>query len=313
MSGRSAARRCGTMVSNPAPPAAMHSTLVDTATLARHLDDPAWVVLDCRFSLADPDAGARAFAASRIPGARHADLERDLSAAVTPGVTGRHPLPDPDTLAARLAALGVSRHSQIVAYDDTVGALAARLWWLAQRLGHEACAVLDGGFATWLADGLPLETAAPSGAGAAGDLRAGTPRVASVDIDAVAGGGLLLLDAREPARFAGEHEPIDPVAGHIPGARNHPFTANVDAAGRFLSPAALRERFAASLGTDLVAEGDAPPPDPRPLVHYCGSGVTAAHNVLAMRHAGLDPGALYAGSFSEWITRHDAATGAQGS
>ena len=283
----------------------MHTTLVDTATLVRHLDDPDWIVLDCRFSLADPAAGARDFAAARVPGARHVDLERDLSAPVVPGRTGRHPLPGREALATRLAALGVGARHQVVAYDASVGAMAARLWWLLRELGHEAAAVLDGGFAAWRADGRAIETTPPMPARdiVPGDLRPAAPRVRSVALDVVEAGGLRLLDARERARFAGTHEPIDPVAGHLPGARNHPFTDNVDAAGRFLPVEVLRERFTASLGAapgDAAAGGRAA----APLVHYCGSGVTAAHNVLAMTHAGLEAGALYAGSFSEWITRH---------
>ena len=315
------------------PSPAAYTTLVDTETLFRHLDDPRWLVLDCRFSLADPDAGRRRFLESRLPGARYVDLERDLSGPVVPGVTGRHPLPDMTVLTARLAALGVDTASQVVAYDASVGAMAARLWWLMRRLGHERCAVLDGGFPAWQTAGLPLETGVPDEREMPGDLQAGLPLVASVDIERVAAGGLRLLDARERTRFSGEHEPIDPVSGHIPGASNHPFTDNVDADGRFLAPSALRERFAASLGVAATAErgilsgernrtsdsavdtserSEKLPDVPDvPLVHYCGSGVTAAHNVLAMTHAGLDAGALYAGSFSEWITRHEVETDTQ--
>ena len=292
------------------PSSPVRDTLVDTLTLARHLNDPAWAVIDCRFSLADAEAGAREYARSRIPGARHVDLERDLSAPVQRGVTGRHPLPDREALAARLVALGIEREQQIVAYDAAAGPMAARLWWLLRWLGHESVAVLDGGFAAWREAGLRLETTPPPAPVSTGDFRVGHPLVESVDIERVAAGGLRLLDARERARFAGEHEPIDPVAGRIPGALNHPFTDNVDADGRFLPSSVLRERFAASLGVVEDGAADAGTDD-APLVHYCGSGVTAAHNVLAMTHAGLEAGALYAGSYSEWITRHAAERDAE--
>ena len=278
----------------------MGSTLVGADTLARHLDDPSRIVIDCRFSLADPARGERDFARSRIPGARYAHLDRDLSGPIVPGRSGRHPLPRPEALRERLRALGVGRASTVVAYDDGPGTIAARLWWLLRSLGHSAALVLDGGFATWREKGLPLEEG-PPGEIVAGDLEIGDPLVASVDTDTVAAGGLRLLDARERERFRGEREPIDPIAGRIPGARNHPCADNLDAEGRFLPPEILRERFARALGP--TGEGALP------LVHYCGSGVTAAHNVLAMTHAGLEPGALYGGSFSEWITRHDVETG----
>ena len=243
-----------------------YTTLIDVAELAEHLDDPAWTVLDCRFSLNDPEAGARDFASSRLPGARHVDLEHDLSAPVQPGLTGRHPLPDPDGLATRLAELGVGRDDQVVAYDAAAGPMAARLWWLMRWLGHEAVAVLNGGFAAWRTGRAGPSTPHCKPVDApVGDFRRAAALVESVDIERVRAGKLRLLDARERVRFSGAHEPIDPVAGHIPGARNHPFADNLDDDGRFLPVETLRERFASSLGVE-PGESDAP------LVHYLRLG-----------------------------------------
>lgn len=266
--------------------------LVDPAELARHLADPGWVLVDCRFALSDPAWGRRVYAAGHIPGACYAHLDEDLSGPIGP-TTGRHPLPDPEQLAARLGAWGIDGDTRVVAYDDAGGAFAVRLWWLLRWLGHCRGAILDGGLPLWQAQGGALRTEAPRRA-----RRTCVPRVdgtAWVATDALAGGitggGLQVVDARAAERFRGELEPIDPVAGHIPGAINLPFTGNLGADGRFLPPHRLRERF-------LAALGDTPPAR---VAHSCGSGVNACHNLLAMELAGLSGSRLYAGSWSEWI------------
>lgn len=270
-----------------------HRTLVSVETLQAHLEDPAWRVVDCRFSLADPAAGRERYAQGHVPGAVYADLEQDLSAAPGPG-TGRHPLPGSEALAARLAEWGIGARTQVVAYDDAGGAFAARLWWLLRWLGHEAVAVLDGGVDAWVSGGgtLSRERPAPSApASPAFQPQSGVALSAEEVRAGLSEGRILLLDAREAARFRGEVEPIDPVAGHVPGARNLPFAGNLAADGRFLAAEALRARFAPVLGG---AASEA-------VVHMCGSGVTACHNQLAMEHAGLHGSRLYPGSWSEWI------------
>jgi thiosulfate/3-mercaptopyruvate sulfurtransferase len=266
-----------------------HTTLIDVPTLAANLDHPDWAVFDCRFDLAKPEAGRAAYAEGHIPGARFADLEADLSGPVTPA-SGRHPLPDPDQLAARLGAWGVDRMVQVVVYDADIGAYAARLWWLLRWLGHDAVALLDGGLRAWTEAGGALTTALPERA----------PRRFTAEVDSRlevpiaalrAGGQGPLIDARTAERFRGEAEPIDPVAGRIPGAVNLPLAGNLDPRGRFLPAAELRARYAATLGAAA----------PEGAIHYCGSGVSACHNVLAMEHAGLHGSRLYVGSWSEWI------------
>ena len=269
----------------------MLNTLVSTAALAAMLDDPALVICDVRHDLGRPEAwGEDQFRAGHIPGARFVHLDRMLSAPLT-GTNGRHPLPTPEVAAATFAHLGIDSGKQVVAYDQGPGAYAARLWWMLRWLGHDAVAVLDGGFAKWAVEKRPLETVDQPFAPAAFAVRKVTPHVNASGVRAsIARQTLLLVDARGPERYRGEVEPLDPVAGHIPGARNRPFTANLDAAGTFKSPAALRAEWDAVLdgkSADLV-------------VHQCGSGVTACHNLLAMEVAGLHGTRLYPGSWSEW-------------
>ncbi len=269
--------------------------LLSPAQLAERLNQPELIVLDCRFALEDPAYGARVYAEGHIPGARFIDLEHDLSAPVQHGITGRHPLPDPQQLLERLRALGVGQHSEVVLYDDGPGAFAARAWWLLAWLGkREGVFLLDGGLNAWRAANLPLNSATP--AVSPGDLQ-GTPDASLlVSADALlkrlGTPQLTLLDARALPRFRGEMEPIDPVAGHIPGAQCAVFTDNLDGNGRFKSPEQLRERFSALLGQRPVEQ----------LVAYCGSGVTACHNLFALCLAGYPLLPLYAGSWSEWIT-----------
>ena len=269
-----------------------YSTLIDTGTLAGKLNAPAWVVIDCRFSLSDTGAGERAYLEAHIPGARYAHLDRDLSSPITAD-SGRHPLPDVSALAKRLGEWGIDRHSQVVAYDDSGGAMAVRLWWLLRWLGHEGVAVLDGGWQKWCREGREITASMPQVQAKAfiphpdDGKWLSTPQIQA----AMAAGDILLLDARTAERFRGEHEPIDPVAGHVPGAANFPLQQNLAADGSFLTAEELHVLYERRLQGRGAAE----------VVHMCGSGVTAAHNLLAMEHAGLHGSRLYAGSWSEWI------------
>jgi thiosulfate/3-mercaptopyruvate sulfurtransferase len=265
--------------------------LISTAALAPRLADPGWLVADCRFDLADPAAGAAAWRAGHIPGASHVDLERDLSVAVTPR-TGRHPLPSPEAIAATLSRLGVGNRTQVVCYDAGNGAYASRLWWMLRYVGHEAVSVLDGGFAAWAGEGRPVSTD-ESGRPAARFSARSRPGMLcnAAGVAEALARGELLVDVRGAERFRGDVEPLDAVAGHVPGAANLPFTENLGADGRFLSPAALarrwRERVGAEAGRDIIC--------------MCGSGVTACQGLLALETAGITGGRLYAGSWSEWI------------
>ena len=282
------------------------TTLITPRQLAARLEDRDLAVIDCRFDLARPQWGRELYAGSRIPRALYAHLDQDLSGSTSPA-TGRHPLPRIDEIAARLGRWGVDAQVQVIAYDQSSGAYAARLWWLLRWLGHPKVAVLDGGFAAWQEEKLPLETATLADSQAAvqrehpprrfdprpdEDMVIGTPELEGLIASGqIATADLVLVDARSADRFAGRNETIDPVAGHIPGARNHPFTDNVDTAGRFLDRGTLRERFAKTL--------EGVPPDA--AICMCGSGVTACHNLLALEVAGLKGARLYAGSWSEWI------------
>lgn len=269
--------------------------LINPQQLAARLEQPGLMILDCRFSLDDTDHGQRSYAEGHIAGARFADLNRDLSAPMVKGVTGRHPLPMPEQLLERLRQWGVKGDSEVVLYDDGPGAFAARAWWLLAWLGkREGVYLLDGGLKAWHAAGQPLSLDAPGGE--LGDLTGQPDPDMVVDAEQLqarlASTELTLLDARALPRFLGQIEPIDPVAGHIPGAQCAAFTDNLDADGRFLPAAKLRERFDALLQGRPVHE----------LVAYCGSGVTACHNLFALSLAGYPLAALYAGSWSEWIT-----------
>jgi thiosulfate/3-mercaptopyruvate sulfurtransferase len=270
----------------------MHTTLVDVPTLAAHLADPNWLPVDCRFDLANPVSGERAYEAMHIPGAVYAHLDRDLAAAVTPA-TGRHPLPDPQTFAATLGRWGVTSTTQVIAYDADNGMYAARLWWMLRWVGHESVAVLNGGFRAWLDAARPTSTHAP--VRAPSRFTARPNRSMWVDAAEVAGAASStswrVLDARAPERYRGEVEPLDAVAGHVPGALNHPFVSNLAGDGRFASAEELRQRFETS---------QAGVADERTIA-MCGSGVTACHLLLAMEVAGKRGAKLYSGSWSEWI------------
>ena len=267
------------------------TTLINSETLAAHLADPAFATIDCRYSLDDEKWGEREYVARHVPGAVYAHLGHDLAGTRT-GRNGRHPLPDAAVLRRTFGRLGISREVQVVAYDQDTGMYASRLWWLLRWLGHDAVAVLDGGFTRWLAQGRP--TSAGEETRAAREFT-GSPRSEmSVGADEVAkllkNRGWRLVDARAPERYRGDTEPIDKVAGHIPGASNHFFKWNLDEGGAFRSPEELRHRLQAALG-------EVPPEH---VVCYCGSGVTACHNLLALEHAGLRGAKLYPGSWSEW-------------
>lgn len=271
----------------------MFTTLVDTDTLARHLADPRWVVVDCRFTLTDAAAGRRAWTAGHIPGARYAHLDEDLSSPITPH-TGRHPLPDPNALARKFGAWGIDASKQVVVYDDTFGAMASRLWWLLRWLGHESVALLDGGYPKWVREKKPVTPDAPVVHPATFHPRVNNALWVNADFveRARRDEAFLVLDARAEERFRGDIEPLDKVAGHVPGAVNAMYEDNLDVSGEFLSAEELRERYLDLLGGIV----------PDQAIHMCGSGVTACHNVLAMEHAGLPGAKLYAGSWSEWIT-----------
>lgn len=265
----------------------MYDTLIDAQTLHE------WrgggfdgVIVDCRYDLADPGAGYRAYLAAHVPGAIYAHLHDDLSG---PPLTdhGRHPLPSPVRLQELFSTFGIDDGMQVVAYDDSSGAVAARLWWMLRYMGHDAVAVLNGGWRAWTDDGFEIEQGEnrnapqPFRGRVNGDWLVTVAQVTSAP---------LLLDAREASRFRGEYEPLDPVAGHIPGARNYCWKENIDAGGRFRPPAEIRRRMASACGECPMDQ----------VVCYCGSGVTACANILAVVHAGLPFPRLYVGSWSEW-------------
>lgn len=267
-----------------------YGTLVDAATLAAHLDDPAWLVVDVRHQLADTAHGERAYAAGHVPGAVFLHCDRDLSGPLT-GANGRHPLPDPLWLARRLGEIGVGENTQVVVYDDAQGMIAGRLWWLLRWLGHERVALLDGGWQAWLAAGGVVTEVVPTLIPAAF-----LPRPQDMTVDAayvlerLETPHMHLVDARGPDRFRGENETMDPVGGHIPGAVNRCFKDNLQADGRLKPAAQLRGEWLALLAGV----------QPDQVVHQCGSGVSACLNLLAMEIADLPGSRLYPGSWSEW-------------
>ncbi|MDY6947443.1 MAG: sulfurtransferase [Pseudomonadota bacterium] len=270
----------------------MLTTLVSIDTLAAHLDDARWLIVDCRFDLTQPAAGEAAYRAGHIPGALYAHLDRDLASPIT-ATTGRHPLPDPERFAATLRSWGVTADTQVIAYDADNGMYAARLWWLLRWVGHRGVAVLDGGFKAWSSARLPTNTEIP--ARQPSQFQARPNRDMWVDAaqvqERVRQADWRVLDARAPERFAGSVEPLDTVAGHVPGARNHPFATNLTSDGRFGAPEELRRRY---------EQSQAGVADERTIA-MCGSGVSACHTLLALEVAGKPGARLYAGSWSEWI------------
>jgi thiosulfate/3-mercaptopyruvate sulfurtransferase len=269
----------------------MFTTLISAENLNAHHQQADWVIFDCRHDLAQPDAGRLAYREAHIPGAFFAHLDQDLAGPKT-GTNGRHPLPDPVQFVQFLRSHGVNDSTQVVGYDASGGIYAARLWWLLRWIGHESVAVLDGGLGAWSRAGLPLEDTLPRPQ--TGTVVQRTSAVARVDaatlLDHLDDGTLLVIDARAADRYRGDTEPLDPVAGHIPHAINRFYQNNLASDGRFKPAADLRAEFFALTGPDVAGH----------VVHQCGSGVTACHNLLAMEVAGLHGTALYPGSWSEW-------------
>jgi len=271
-----------------------YTTLIEPAALAAHVNDPKWIVVDCRHDLMNLAAGREAYAAGHIPGAVFADMETELSGAkrdAAGAFRGRHPLPEKDAFIDLLRRWGVDDDTQVVAYDAHGGMYAARLWWMLRWVGHAAVAVLDGGLSAWQAAGQAVVTDVPPPR-ARGGVSARPALVTTVDVNAilhnVEHGGKTVVDARAPDRFRGENETIDPVGGHIPGAKNRFFKDNLQPDGRFKAPEQLKAELGAAVG------------DPKGAIMQCGSGVTACHNLLALEVAGMPGAALYPGSWSEW-------------
>lgn len=268
------------------------TTVVSTGQLAQHLDDADWIIFDCRFTLTKTEAGRLAYQQGHIPGARYVHLDDDMSSVVTP-TSGRHPLPDSKIFAEKLSRWGVDSRKQVVVYDDSFGSKAVKMWWLLRWLGHDNVALLDGNWQMWVKQKLPVSTELPKVIPAKFESRVHNELV--VDTEEVDFARRercsVLIDARPEQRFAGEREPLDKVAGHIPGAINWVYEENLDFDGTYLPAEELRESYL-KLMHDLK---------PNQVIHTCGSGVTACHNMLAMEIAGLHGSKLYAGSWSEWI------------
>lgn len=270
----------------------MYTTLISTKELAEHQKDPNWVLIDCRFDLADKEWGAEEYTQLHIPGAVYAHMEKDICGPITP-TSGRHPLPDGKVFIAAMQRLGVNNDSQVVVYDATGGGMAGRLWWQLKFYGHEKVALLNGGLPKWLTEG--RDTTEGIETNPAGDFT-GSPdesMIVTTDemITLMGSKAHAIIDARAPERFRGEVEPIDVVAGRIPGALNRFYSDNLDKTGQFLPADALKTAFEALLGSNK----------PQEAVAYCGSGTTACHNLVAMAYAGLPLPRLYVGSWSEWI------------
>lgn len=274
-------------------------TLISAQELHENLHHPDWVIVDCRFSLINSDLGGNLYRKGHLPNARYTHLNNDLSSKIT-DFTGRHPLPDIRVLVQKLGAWGISNHSQVVVYDDMNGAMAGRLWWLLRWLGHEKVAVLNGGIQHWQMNDYPITTTLPKIKTTTfrpylnDSLRLDAPEIQNL----LAKKAICLIDARTSERYLGKVEPIDSVAGHIPYALNRPLQMNLDKNGLFLPTEKLRSEFKQLIGQKT----------PENVVHYCGSGVTACHNVLAMEYANLNGSKLYAGSWSEWICNKNRET-----
>jgi thiosulfate/3-mercaptopyruvate sulfurtransferase len=274
------------------------TTLASTEQLASHLAE--WRIFDCRHDLAKPALGEQQYGEAHIPGALFAHLDRDLSAP-RDDRNGRHPLPYPGAFIAWLGQQGLRPEDQVVCYDAGNGTVAARLWWMLRWVGHDAVAVLDGGLAKWLAEKRPVTAERPRFPHTQYPVRMRAESAVGIGYVEKRPEDVVLLDARAPERFRGEIEPMDPVAGHIPGAHNWPYGRNLNPDNTFKSPAALAAGFAEFLGPTPAAR----------IVHHCGSGVTACHNILAMERAGYPPTALFPGSWSEWVAdpKRPVATG----
>lgn len=274
------------------------STLISAKELHQHLDLNNWVVIDCRFSLGDTEGGRNNYLKNHIPNAIYAHLDTDLSAPIIPNQTGRHPLPTIEKMTKLFSKWGINDDTQVVAYDDRGGGIAARLWWMLQSLGHEKVAVLDGGWQHWEENNLPTDSGIITPLLKQFEAKPKTNQFVNRNfVEQMIEDkkdDFLLIDSRAAKRYRGETEPIDFKAGHIPTAVNMPFAENLDADGLFLSKEKLHNRFEKIKATTPSEK----------MIFYCGSGVTACHNLLAMKHAGLGNGRLYVGSWSEWIQHH---------
>lgn len=271
-----------------------YELIISTEELAAHLDDPNWLIVDCRYDLNQPGERQRFYAQAHIPGALYAHLDYDLAAPVIPGQTGRHPLPSREETAHHFGQMGIGPDTQVVVYDDQGGSLpAGRLWWLLRWVGHAAVAVLEGGWQKWLAEDRPSHAGVETCPAQSLPLRPALERVVEIDelTRRLADPAYVVIDVRSPERYAGEIEPIDRIPGHIPGAISAPHQGNLNPAGLFRSPEELRARY-----QDLLGDRS-----PEQAILYCGSGVTASFSMLAMRLAGLGGAALFPGSYSEWV------------
>ena len=269
----------------------MFTTLIDAKTVNQHLDQ-SWVIVDVRFALKDTEKGRMDYQAGHIPGAFYAHLDEELSGPIIPGKTGRHPLPSLEKMVQLFGSWGITQNTQVVIYDQLTGAISSRLWWMLNWLGHQSVAVLNGGWQAWVAGAYPTSTMIPSRQPTTFQPQINHDLLVSVDqlermIEAEQ---FALVDSRAHPRFLGREEPLDPVAGHIPSAINMPFMENVDHQGLFKPANTLKNRF-----KEIPNHQDKP-------VFYCGSGVTACHNILAFKHVTGEMPRLYAGSWSEWIT-----------
>ncbi len=269
-----------------------YQTLISTAELAAHVGDPDWAIVDCRFVLTEPETGRQKYLEDHIPGAVYAHLDQDLSGPIIPGKTGRHPLPSPEQFAEILSNWGIGGGVQVVAYDDGGGVYAGRLWWMLRWMGHDAAAVLDGDWRAWQREGRPI-TAGREVRNRRHFVSQLRPQLV-VGVDEVLANlmnpAMKLLDARGADRYRGENETLDPIGGHIPGALSAPYAENLTADGHFRAPEMLRSRFESMLGDTPIKD----------TVFYCGSGVSAAHDLLALAHIGMGDARLYVGSWSEW-------------
>jgi thiosulfate/3-mercaptopyruvate sulfurtransferase len=269
------------------------TSLIAVSELNSHLEDPKWVVVDCRFSLDDAERGRRDYLSSHIPGAVYAHMEKDLSGNRIPGKTGRHPLPEIPAFAQTLSSWGIDSGTQVIAYDDSTGFMAVRLWWMLNWLGHPHIALLDGGWASWVRSGMPTRSGMEYNSPKHFEPHEKPGALARADqVQQCADNpSYVILDARAAPRYRGEVEPIDPVAGHIPGAVSAPCDENVSPDGTLLPAEILRAHYEKMVNSVPIEN----------VICYCGSGITAAHNLFALAHSGLGMGRLYAGSWSEWI------------
>lgn len=271
-----------------------YTTIISALELVNHITNPNWAIIDCRFSLDNPERGRKDYVQSHIPGAIYAHLNEDLSDQIIPGKTGRHPLPNVETFAQTLSKWGIDSHVQVVAYDDKGGSIAARLWWMLGWVGHNSTAVLNGGWQQWIKNNYLVKSGVETRKFSTFVPRLRNELVLNANdvLRILNNPGFRLLDSRSADRYRGEHETVDPIAGHIPGALSAPFADNLNPEGLFLPREELKTRFQTLLGNV----------PPERAVFYCGSGVTASHNLLALAYAGLGDARLYAGSWSDWIT-----------